>query len=41
MAGVKEGDSDCHQWLNYVAQAPGGLICIAQQGPSFWTRADT
>jgi hypothetical protein len=43
MAGIKEENSDCHQWLNYVAQAPDGLflICIAQEGHSFWTRADT
>jgi hypothetical protein len=43
MAGIKEENADCHQWLNYVAQAPDGLflVCIAQEGHSFWTRADT
>jgi hypothetical protein len=43
MAGIKEENSDCHQFLNYVAQSPDGLIliCIAQDGHSFWTRADT
>jgi hypothetical protein len=43
MAGIKEENSDCHQWTNYVAQAPDGLflVCIAQEGRSFWTRADT
>jgi hypothetical protein len=43
MAGVKEENADCHQWLNYVAQSPDGLflVCIAQEGHSFWTRGDT
>jgi hypothetical protein len=43
MAGVKEENTDCTPYLNYVAQAPDGLflICIAQQGHTFWTRADT
>ena len=43
MAGIKEENADCHQFMNYVAQAPDGLflICIAQEGHSFWTRADT
>jgi hypothetical protein len=43
MAGIKEENADCHQWTNYVAQAPDGLIliCIAEEGRSFWTRADT
>jgi hypothetical protein len=43
MAGVKEENADCHQFLNYVAQAPDGLflVCIAQEGHSFWTRGDT
>jgi hypothetical protein len=43
MAGIKEENSDCTPWLNYVAQAPDGLflVCIAQQGHTFWTRADT
>ena len=43
MAGIKEENADCRQFLNYVAQAPDGLflICIAQEGHSFWTRADT
>ena len=43
MAGVKEENADCGKFLNYVAQAPDGLflICIAQEGHSFWTRADT
>jgi hypothetical protein len=43
MAGIKEENADCHLFLNYVAQSPDGLflVCIAQQGKSFWTRADT
>lgn len=43
MAGIKEENADCHEFLNYVAQSPDGLflICIAEQGKSFWTRADT
>lgn len=43
MAGIKEENADCHLFNNYVAQAPDGLflVCIAQQGRSFWTRADT
>jgi len=43
MAGIKEENADCQQWLNYVAQSPDGLflVCIAQAGHSFWTRADT
>lgn len=43
MAGIKEENADCTQFLNYVAQAPDGLIliCIAQQNRTFWTRADT
>jgi len=37
MAGVKEENSECHQWLNYVAQAPDGLflVCMAEPGFSF------
>jgi hypothetical protein len=43
MAGIKEENADCGKYLNYVAQAPDGLflICIAQEGHEFWTRADT
>ncbi|MDT5277812.1 MAG: hypothetical protein QOG95_4744 [Mycobacterium sp.] len=43
MAGIKEENADCHLYTNYVAQAPDGLflICIAEEGHSFWTRADT
>jgi hypothetical protein len=43
MAGIKEENTDCHTFMNYVAQGPDGLflICIAQEGHSFWTRADT
>ena len=43
MAGIKEENADCHMFMNYVAQAPDGLflICIAQEGHTFWTRADT
>jgi hypothetical protein len=43
MAGIKDENSDCTPFLNYVAQAPDGLflVCIAQQGHTFWTRADT
>lgn len=43
MAGVKEENADCTNYLNYVAQAPDGLflICIAHDGISSWVRADT
>jgi hypothetical protein len=43
MAGIKEENADCTQWQNYVAQAPDGLFltCLAQNGHTFWTRADT
>jgi hypothetical protein len=43
MAGIKEENSDCKQYLNYVAQSPDGLflVCIAQAGGTFWTRGDT
>lgn len=43
MVGIKDENSDCHQYMNYVAQAPDGLflVCIAQNGHAFWTRADT
>jgi hypothetical protein len=43
MAGIKEENADCHEFLNYVAQSPDGLflICIAELGKAFWTRADT
>jgi hypothetical protein len=43
MAGIKDENTDCTPFLNYVAQAPDGLflVCIAQQGHTFWTRADT
>jgi hypothetical protein len=43
MAGVKEENSDCQNYLNYVAQAPDGLflICIGHDGISSWVRADT
>jgi hypothetical protein len=43
MAGIKDENADCTPFLNYVAQAPDGLflICIAQKGHTFWTRADT
>ena len=43
MAGIKEENADCKQWLNYVAQSPDGLflVCIAQAGETFWTRGDT
>jgi hypothetical protein len=43
MAGIKEENADCTSFYSYVAQAPDGLflICIAQHGRTFWTRADT
>jgi hypothetical protein len=43
MAGIKEENSDCTQYANYVAQAPDGLflVCISQNGHTFWTRGDT
>ncbi|KAA8970051.1 MAG: hypothetical protein F6Q13_01300 [Mycobacterium sp.] len=43
MAGVKEENSDCNDFINYVAQAPDGLFltCVAQNGRSLWVRGDT
>ena len=43
MAGVKEEGAECHEYLNYVAQAPDGLllICFAHDGVMTWIRADT
>jgi hypothetical protein len=43
MAGIKQENADCTQYQNYVAQAPDGLflVCIADEGHTFWTRADT
>jgi hypothetical protein len=43
MAGIKEENTDCTKFQNYVAQAPDGLflVCIAAEGHTFWTRADT
>lgn len=43
MAGVKDENANCQNYLNYVAQAPDGLflICIAHDGIASWVRADT
>jgi hypothetical protein len=43
MAGIKDENSTCTQYQNYVAQAPDGLFlaCIAQKGQSLWIRGDT
>ncbi|WP_211696468.1 hypothetical protein [Mycobacterium spongiae] len=43
MAGVKDENSSCIQYQNYVAQAPDGLFltCIAQNAQSLWIRGDT
>lgn len=43
MAGIKEENTECRRYTNYVAQSPDGLflVCIAQDGRSFWTRGDT
>lgn len=43
MAGVKEENSSCENFQNYVAQAPDGLflICYAHDGILSWIRADT
>jgi len=43
MAGVKEENSDCTDFINYVAQAPDGLFltCVAQNGRTSWVRGDT
>jgi len=43
MAGIKDEGADCHQYQNYVAQAPDGLflVCIAHDGVTSWVRADT
>ena len=41
MAGIKEQGADCHEYQNYVAQAPDGLflICMAHDGNTTWVRA--
>jgi hypothetical protein len=43
MAGIKDENTDCTSWQNYVAQAPDGLflVCIAHDGVTSWVRADT
>jgi hypothetical protein len=43
MAGIKDEDANCQNYLNYVAQSPDGLflICIAHDGIASWVRADT
>lgn len=43
MAGIKEENSDCIQFPDYVAQAPDGLFltCVARSGRSLWVRGDT
>lgn len=43
MAGVKEENSDCTDFIDYVAQAPDGLFltCVAQNGRTSWVRGDT
>ena len=43
MAGVKDENADCQNFMNYVAQAPDGLflICYAHDGILSWIRADT
>jgi hypothetical protein len=43
MAGIKDENSTCTQYQNYVAQGPDGLFltCIAARGQSLWIRGDT
>jgi len=43
MAGVKDEGADCHEYLNYVAQAPDGLflVCVGHDGITSWVRGDT
>ncbi len=43
MAGIKDEGADCHEYTNYVAQAPDGLflVCIAEAGHTTWVRGDT
>jgi hypothetical protein len=43
MAGIKDEGSDCHEYQNYVAQAPDGLflVCIGNGGATTWVRGDT
>lgn len=43
MQGVKEENSDCKGYENYVAQAPDGLFltCLAANGQTLWVRGDT
>lgn len=43
MAGVKEENTECQNYQNYVAQAPDGLflVCYPHDGIMSWIRADT
>ncbi|MEB3030327.1 hypothetical protein [[Mycobacterium] nativiensis] len=43
MAGVKQLDSGCEGYENWVAQAPDGLflICQSKNGTARWSRGDT
>jgi hypothetical protein len=43
MAGVKDENSSCLNFDNYVAQAPDGLFltCSVLNGASVWVRGDT
>jgi hypothetical protein len=43
MAGIKDENSECLEFSNYVAQAPDGLflVCISHDGVTSWVRADT
>jgi hypothetical protein len=43
MAGIKDENSNCVGYENYVAQAPDGLFltCIATNGQTLWARGDT
>lgn len=43
MAGVKQLDSSCEGYENWVAQAPDGLFlsCQSKNGTARWSRGDT
>lgn len=43
MVGVKDENSNCVGYENYVAQAPDGLFlsCLGTNGQTTWVRGDT
>ncbi len=42
MAGIRDENSSCDGYLDYVAQAPDGLFltCVPMNGDSLWRRGD-